>query len=66
MTRNAKVTICDKSAVIIAIIALIISAWTSWNANEISDRAYQLEKDAYKVISPFQKPIIYIVKSMRI
>jgi len=61
--RKIKAT---KPEVIIAIIACVLStvtacfsAYASFNANDISNRAYQIEEDAYKVILPFQKPIIY-------
>ena len=70
MVKNGGKSIWEKSAVIVAIIACILSAWTSWNANEISNnannlsqRALEIEEEAYEVILPFQKPIIYIEKT---
>ena len=55
-----------ENAVKVAIIACVLSTFTacfsayaSFNANDISERAFRIEEDAYKVILPFQKPIIY-------
>ena len=60
MKKNIRKNIWEKSTVIVAVVACILSAWTSWNANDISNKALKIQEDAYKVILPFQKPIIYI------
>ncbi len=56
----------QKAAVVIAFVACISSAWSSWNAfeisknaNQISERALIIQEETYNVIEPFQKPILY-------
>ncbi|MCK5022226.1 MAG: hypothetical protein KAR54_03195 [Candidatus Pacebacteria bacterium] len=49
----------EKSAFIIAIVALVISAISSGYNIYLGESTKEIQQDTYRAIEPFQKPIIY-------